>query len=80
MIIYTLVIPVQKFFYQFNDQSKYLSQELQNPTFVSPVAVPGVGSQPVGGAVLLSPTKDLNGVTPQDVSSHVLVHACGEWS
>lgn len=43
-------------------------------TIVTPVCVPGVGNQPVGGVILLSPAQDLDGMTPQHLSSHMLVH------
>lgn len=54
---------------------KSCKQELC-PTIISPVTVPGVCSQPVRSPVLLSPSKDLNGVTTQEVPCHMLVHTC----
>lgn len=43
-------------------------------TFISPVTVPGVCSQPVGCPILLSPAEDLDGVTAQHLPCHMLVH------
>lgn len=53
-------------------------KEEQRPTVVSPVAVPGVSSQPVGGPVLLPPAKDLNSVTSKDLPCHMLVDPCSD--
>lgn len=44
---------------------------------VTPVGVPGVGQEPVGGAVLDAPAKHTDGVATQRLSGHVLVHTWG---
>lgn len=43
-------------------------------TIVTPVSVPGVADQPVGGAVLHSPAQDADGVASHHLSCDVLVH------
>ena len=44
-------------------------------SLVAPVVVPGVGHQPVGGAVLHAPAQHPDGVAAQDGAAHMLVHA-----
>lgn len=43
-------------------------------TFVSPVTVPGVCSQPVGRPILLSPAQYLDGMTAQHLPCHMLIN------
>lgn len=68
----------------FSNLSIYFSQtfvrrkEKQCPTVVSPVAVPGVSGQPVGGPILLSPAKDLNSMASKEVPCHMLVDPCSD--
>ena len=45
-------------------------------TIISPVSVPRVGDQPVGGSLLSAPTKDPNGVTSKHLTTSVLVYTC----
>lgn len=47
-------------------------------TFVSPVTVPGVCSQPVRCPILLPPAQDLDGMTTQHFPSYMLVHTCSK--
>lgn len=43
-------------------------------TVITPVRVPGVGTEPVGNTSLLPPAQDLNGMAANLRARHMLIH------
>ena len=44
-------------------------------TVITPVSVPGVGTEPVRNAIFLSPAQDLDGMSTQRRTRHMLIHS-----